>query len=225
MEKKIAPSLMCCDFMRLGEQIRTFEENGIELLHIDVMDGHFVPNVQFGTDLCRKIKAFTNIPLDYHFMVEKPETFLDYFRSIGEGDYVSVHVESTCHMQRVLQAIRDRGARAMAAINPATPIGMLEEILYDIDGVLVMSVNPGYAGQKLIPGAIGKIAKLRKYLDDHGKADVEVEVDGNVSFENGRRMSEAGANIFVAGSSSVFRRGLSLEEGIAELRNSIHSHP
>ncbi len=221
MKSKISPSLMCCDFMHLGEQIKEFEKNKIELLHMDVMDGHFVPNVQLGTDLCKKVKEFTNIPLDYHLMVEKPENFLNYFSSIGEGDYVSIHAESTCHVQRVLQSIKDKGAKALIAINPATPICMIEDILDDIDGVLLMSVNPGFAGQKLISHSLQKIATLREFLDENGKEDVEIEVDGNVSFENAKLMKTAGANIFVAGTSSVFKKGLTLDEGIKTLRENI----
>lgn len=222
MKTKIAPSLMCCDFMHLGEQIKVFEQNQIELLHIDVMDGHFVPNIQLGTDLCKKIKEYTNIPLDYHFMVEKPELFVEYFTSIGKGDQVSIHFESTCHVQKVLQAIKDKGAKAFIALNPATPICSIEDVLDDIDGVLLMSVNPGFAGQKLIPHSLTKISKLRKFLDDNGKQNVEIEADGNVSFANAKLMKGAGANIFVAGMSSMFSKDFTIDEGICKLRNCIN---
>ena len=221
MKKKIAPSLMCCDFFNLKEQIETFERNDIELLHIDVMDGQFVPNIQLGTDLVKQIKANTNLPIDYHLMVERPEIVLNYFDSIGEGDYVSVHYESTYHVQRVLTQIKNRGAKALIALNPATPICSIENILEDLDGVLIMTVNPGYAGQKLIPQCIKKIADLKEFLIKNGKENVEIEVDGNVSFENAKIMSEAGVDIFVSGSSSVFKKGLTLQEGIAKLREMI----
>ncbi len=222
MKKKIAPSLMCCDFFNLKEQIETFEKNDIELLHIDVMDGQFVPNIQLGTDLVKQIKSKTKIPIDYHLMVEKPEIVLNYFDSIGEGDYVSIHYESTYHVQRVLTQIKNKGAKALIALNPATPICCIENILDDIDGVLLMTVNPGYAGQKLIPQGLKKIADLKKYLKEHGKEDVEIEVDGNVSFENAKLMSKAGANIFVSGSSSVFKKNMGLEETIALMREYIN---
>ena len=222
MKKKIAPSLMCCDFFNLKEQIDIFEKTGIELLHVDVMDGQFVPNIQLGTDLIKQIKSKTNIPIDYHLMVEKPEIILNYFDAIGEGDYVSIHYESTYHVQRVLTQIKNRGAKALIALNPATPICMIENILEDIDGVLIMSVNPGYAGQKLIPQCIKKIADLKEFLIKNGKKNVEIEVDGNVSFENAKIMSEAGADIFVSGSSSIFRKDLTLEQGVQKLREMIN---
>ena len=222
MKKKIAPSLMCCDFFNLKEQIETFERNDIELLHIDVMDGKFVPNIQLGTDLVKQIKGKTNIPIDYHLMVERPEIVLNYFDSIGEGDYVSIHYESTYHVQRVLTQIKNKGAKALLALNPATPLCALDHVLEDIDGVLIMSVNPGYAGQKLIPQCIKKIADLKEMLIKNGRESVEIEVDGNVSFENAKLMSDAGANIFVSGSSSIFKKGLTLDEGILKLREIIN---
>ena len=222
MKKKIAPSLMCCDFFNLKEQIESFERNDIELLHVDVMDGQFVPNIQLGTDLIKQIKGKTNIPIDYHLMVERPEIVLNYFDAIGEGDYVSIHYESTYHVQRVLTQIKNRGAKALLALNPATPLCVLDHVLEDIDGVLIMSVNPGYAGQKLIPQCIKKIADLKEMLIQKGRENVEIEVDGNVSFENAKLMSDAGANIFVSGSSSVFKKGLTLDEGISKLREIIN---
>lgn len=219
MDKKIAPSMMCCDFMKLSETLDVFKRKNIELLHIDVMDGQFVPNIQLGTDLCKQIKRNTDIPLDYHFMVEEPERVINYFDFIGENDYVSIHYESTRHVQRVLQAVKSKGAKPMLALNPATPICCMENVIDDIQGVLIMSVNPGFAGQKLIPQALKKISETRKFLDEHGGKNVEIEVDGNVSFENARLMSEAGANIFVAGTSSVFKGNM--EENVDTLRKAI----
>ena len=222
MKKKIAPSLMCCDFFNLKEPIETFEKTGIELLHVDVMDGQFVPNIQLGTDLVKQIKAKTNTPIDYHLMVEKPEIVLNYFDAISEGDYVSIHYESTYHVQRVLTQIKNRGAKALLALNPATSLCSIDHVLEDIDGVLIMSVNPGYAGQKLIPQCIKKIIDLKEMLIKNGRENVEIEIDGNVSFENAKLMSDAGANIFVSGSSSIFKKGLTLDEGIAKLREIIN---
>lgn len=219
MKKQISPSMMCADIAEIKSTLKTFEECGIEYLHIDIMDGVFVPNFTLGPDYCKSLKKMTNIPLDIHLMVEKPERFLDIF-PIGVGDYVAVHVESTPHLQRALSMIKAKGAKAMVAINPATPISALDYVLPDIDGVLVMTVNPGFAGQKLVPQTLEKIQRVREYLDEKGYAHVEIEVDGNVSFENAKKMSTAGANIFVAGTSSVFT-GTDMAENIAKLREAV----
>ena len=213
--KKISPSMMCCDFLRLKEQLALMEKNKIEYLHVDIMDGSFVPNYTLGTDFIRQMHKATDIPLDLHLMIDEPENKLDWF-TFGTRDIVSVHWESTKHLQRVLQQIRNRGAKAFVALNPATPIRMIENVLDDLDGVLVMTVNPGFAGQKLIPACLKKIADLRAYLDQNGKGDMEIEVDGNVSFENARLMRQAGADIFVAGTSSIFQGDM--EENIEKLR-------
>ena len=220
MKSKISPSMMCADIMDMKKVIDTFEQEGIEYLHIDIMDGQFVPNFTLGTDYCKILKQNTSIPLDIHLMLEDPENKIDWF-PIGEGDYVSVHVESTRHLQRVLTQIRAKGGKPMVAINPATPLEMIQHVLDDIDGVLVMTVNPGFAGQKLVPETLNKISALRKYLDENGYEKIEIEVDGNVSFENARKMRDAGADIFVAGSSSVFKKELTIEEGAKKLRESI----
>lgn len=213
--KKISPSMMCCDFMRLKEQLAIFEETGIEYLHIDIMDGSFVPNYTLGSDFVKQMKKATAIPLDLHLMIDEPENKLDWF-SFGAGDIVSVHAESTKHLQRALEKIKNRGAKAYVALNPATPICMIEEVLDDVDGVLVMTVNPGFAGQKLIPHGLKKIKKVRRFLNERGKSNAEIEVDGNVSFVNADLMNKAGADIFVAGTSSVFCGDL--KEGVAKLR-------
>ncbi len=217
MKDKISPSMMCVDFFKLEEALDVFEEQGIELLHIDIMDGNFVPNITLGTDFCKSLKERCNIPLDIHLMVEKPEEKIDWF-NVGCGDYISVHLETTKHLQRTLNLIKQKGCKAMVAINPATPIYMLENVLDDIDGVLIMSVNPGFSGQKLIPQSIKKIEEVRRYLDDKGYNNIEIEVDGNVSFENVKLMKFAGANIFVAGTSSIFNKNMSINEGIRFMR-------
>ncbi len=218
MKNKISPSMMCVDFMNIKETLAIMEAEKIEYLHIDIMDGSFVQNYTLGTDFCKMLKSACNIPLDLHLMIEKPELKLDWF-PIGKGDYVSVHAESTCHLQRVLGMIREKGAKPMVALNPATPVSALDYVLDDIDGVLVMTVNPGFSGQKLIPQTIQKIRDVRSYLNEKGYPDTEIEVDGNVSFENALRMKDAGANIFVAGTSGIFRPDLPLASGIAKLRN------
>ena len=220
MKKQISPSMMCVDFMNVAGDLATMEKNGIEYLHIDIMDGEFVNNYTLGTDFCKVMKKNSSIPLDIHLMIEKPENKLSWFE-FGEGDYVSVHYESTKHIQRALQQIKQRGAKPMIALNPATPLEVLEWVLPDIDAVLLMTVNPGFAGQKLVPQTLEKITACRKFLDERGYTNVEIEVDGNVSFENARKMSDAGADIFVAGSSSMFAKDITLEEGIKKLREAI----
>ena len=220
MQKKISPSVMCADFFALEKTIRDFEALGIELIHVDIMDGSFVPNFTLGTDFIKALKKNTEIPLDIHLMINDPEAKLDWFE-FGEGDYVSVHAESTKHLHKALSAIRARGARAMVAINPATSIDILEPILDEIDAVLVMTVNPGFAGQKLVASTLKKISALRAYLDENGYSDIEIEVDGNVSYENARLMNEAGANIFVVGTSSVFSKIGDLFSNTEKFRNII----
>ena len=220
MKSLISPSLMCADFLRLGDELKKLEKNGIEYLHIDIMDGEFVPNFQLGTDFIKQLKKGTSIPLDVHMMVKNPENKLDWI-PFGEGDYVSVHYEACTHLQRALSMIRARGGKAMLALNPGTPLSVLEEVLPDLDAILVMTVNPGFAGQKLIPSTLDKIRRLRRYLDENGYGHVEIECDGNVSFENAKKMREAGANIFVAGSSSIYAKTGSFEENIAKLREAI----
>ncbi len=203
MKLKLTPSMMCCDFVRLEPQLRVFEQCGIDLLHIDVMDGSFVPNFALGTDYVRHLRRASAIPMDIHLMVEYPERHLDAF-DIQSGDYVSVHYESTKHLQRVLAAIKARGAKALLALNPATPVEVAIDVLDDIDGLLIMTVNPGFAGQKMVPHGIEKIRRARAFLDANGKKDAEIEVDGNVSIPNAKLMCDAGANIFVGGTGAVF---------------------
>ena len=218
MNVKICPSMMCADIFDLKNVISVFEEKNIDYLHIDIMDGVFVPNYTLGTDYCRLLKAETDIPLDIHLMVNEPENKIDWF-PVGENDYVSVHVESTNHLHRALMRIKEKGAKPMVALNPATPVCMIENVLDDIEAVLVMTVNPGYAGQKLIPSTINKIAEIRKYLNVRGYSDIEIEVDGNVSFENATKMKNAGANMFVVGSSGIFKKEYTLKEGIEKFRS------
>lgn len=218
LDKCISPSLMCCDFFDLKSQIECFEREGIEYLHIDIMDGAYVPNFALGVDFIKQLHRNTNIPLDIHLMIENPDAKLDWFE-IRQGDIVSIHAESTRHLQRALSMVKVKGGKAFVAINPATPICAIEEVLDDIDGVLVMTVNPGFAGQKLVPSTLKKIEKIRALLDSLGKTDIEIEVDGNVSLPNARLMADAGANIFVGGTSSVF--GNDLSQGVKNLRNAI----
>ncbi|WP_010261819.1 ribulose-phosphate 3-epimerase [Treponema primitia] len=217
---KLSPSMMCADLFYLRDTIDIFETNHIPYLHIDVMDGSFVPNLMLGTDMTRQIRRGSSIPLDIHLMIENPGEKLEWFLPQG-GEYVSVHVETTRHLQRVLHKIRTLGAKPMVALNPATPLMTIEDVLPDVDAVLLMTVNPGFAGQKLIPQTLDKIKRLRTLLDDRGFAEVEIEVDGNVTLENALKMRSAGANIFVAGTSLLFRPGTSGEVSCGEIENHI----
>ena len=216
---KIAPSIMCAPMFELPKYVAEMEAFGIELIHIDIMDGSFVQNYTLGTNFVKELKGKTSIPLDIHLMIEDPESKLQWF----EGDYVSVHFEATRHLQKALAAIRARGAKAMVAINPATPISALDSVLDDIDAVLVMTVNPGFAGQKLVSSTLRKIKALREYLDNAGYEHIEIEVDGNVSFENAQLMHEAGANIFVCGTSSVYAKDTPVSENIKRFRDILNS--
>lgn len=220
MNMQISPSMMCADILSMRETLTSFAESGIEYLHIDIMDGSFVPNFTLGTDYCAALHRYSNIPLDIHMMVERPEDKLKFF-TLQAGDIVSVHAESTYHIQRTLTQIRQAGARPFLALNPATPLSYLDYVLDDIDGVLIMTVNPGFAGQKLIPQTLDKIRRLRTFLAERGYGDLPVECDGNVSFENARKMRAAGADIFVAGTSSIYAKGHTLEENLEILREAI----
>lgn len=211
---------MCADFLELGRELRELERFGIEYLHIDIMDGVFVPNYTLGTDFIKKLHRATAIPLDIHLMIDRPDFKLDRFE-LRHGDYVSIHYEATPHVQRTLAAIRQTGAKPMLALNPATPLCVLEDLLPDIDAVLIMTVNPGYSGQSLIPQTIDKISRLRLMLDNSGYPGIEIECDGNVSFDNAVKMSCAGANIFVAGTSSLYAPGSSLGENVTRFREVI----
>lgn len=216
MKNKIAPSMMCCDFLRMGAQLECFEKNGVDLLHIDVMDGSFVPNFALGTDFVKQLKRATSIPVDVHLMVEDPERHIAAF-PVGEGDYVSVHYETTRHLQRTLAAVKATGANALLAINPATPVEVAIDVLDDIDGLLLMTVNPGFAGQRMVPHSIEKIRRARAFLNANGREDAEIQVDGNVSIENAIRMKAAGASVFVLGTAALFT-GAPLDETIKKFR-------
>jgi ribulose-phosphate 3-epimerase len=216
---QLTPSMMCADLLQLAGTIKLFEECKIPYLHMDVMDGSFVPNLMLGTDAIRQIRRAAAIPLDIHLMIEEPGEKIEWFEP-QSGDYVSIHAETTRHLQRALAKIRSLGAKPMVAINPATPLAAIEEVLCDVDAVLVMTVNPGYAGQKLVPQTLEKIKRLRAMLDGRGLGGVEIEVDGNVTLENARKMRAAGANIFVAGTSLLFRPGR-IEDHIARFYQEI----
>ncbi|MBQ6066736.1 MAG: ribulose-phosphate 3-epimerase [Clostridia bacterium] len=212
----ISPSLMCADIFKLREIIDAFEANGIEYLHIDVMDGQFVPNFCLGTDYCRRLKAGASIPLDIHLMVTEPEEKLKAF-PFGPGDFVSVHFESASDVTGALNAVRERGAGAFLAINPNTPVEAVKPFLPLLEGVLLMTVYPGFAGQKMTDGSLERITALRKLLDEAGRPDCRIEVDGNVNYEKAPLMRKAGADIFVVGTSSVLGPG-DIDENIRRMR-------
>ena len=193
---KIAPSILSADFAALGEAIARVEAAGADLLHVDVMDGHFVPNLSIGPPVIESIRKRTRLPLDVHLMIEEPERWVETYVRSG-ADYVTVHVEASAHLERTLTLIREAGARAGAALNPSTPPEVLQYVLDDLDLVLVMSVNPGFGGQSFIPSAYEKIRRLRTLLADR---PVLVSVDGGVKADNAGALAEAGAGVLVAGS-------------------------
>ncbi len=199
---KIAPSLMCADFIALGPELDVMRAGGIDYLHVDIMDGRYVPNFTLGPDFCRRLAAYSPIPLDIHLMIEAPDDHLQSFAQFP-GATVSFHPETTRHPLRTIDAIRSFGARAAIAVDPAMPASLVKEMLPLVDLVCVMTVNPGYAGQKLIPGAMDKIREIADMAAATGRA-IEVEVDGNVSWENIPRMVEAGGDVLVAGTSSLY---------------------
>ena len=197
-KKKIAPSILSADFACLAEEIKAVEQAGADILHIDVMDGHFVPNFTIGPPIVAAIKKVTRLPLDVHLMMTNPDDFIPEFIEAG-SNYLTVHVETCPHLHRTIQSIKERGIRAGVTLNPATPLSAVEPILPEVDLLLIMSVNPGFGGQKFIPSVMDKIKLARRMIDAKG-LKVELEVDGGLKVENVGAISSAGADIFVAGS-------------------------
>jgi len=196
--KKISPSILSADFTRLGEEIAAVEKAGADYLHIDVMDGHFVPNITIGPLVVKAVRPVTNIPLDVHLMISQPDLYIEEFVQAG-ADIISVHAEAATHLHRTLGHIRSCGAKSAVALNPATPISVLDHVLTQLDMVLIMSVNPGFEAQKFIPEVTTKIKSLREKIDSLG-VNIEIEVDGGINHETIERVSSAGADVFVAGS-------------------------
>jgi ribulose-phosphate 3-epimerase len=216
----VSPSMMCVDALNFESELRRVEGLGVDLLHMDVMDGHFVPNMPLGLGVLERLRAKTALPIDVHLMVADNDFFIDLLRGCGVSQF-SVHVESSPHLDRTLAHVRDVGALAGAAINPATPLTSIEYVLERLDYVLVMTVNPGFAGQKLTPASIRKISDCRKMLDAHGYRHLPIQVDGNVSFENIPAMVAAGAANIVAGTSSIFHAGASMRDNMVRIRQAI----
>lgn len=195
---KIAPSILASDFSKLGEEIAKVEKAGADLIHIDVMDGHFVPNITIGPPVVKCLRKTTKLPFDVHLMIENADLYIDSFIDAG-ADIISVHIENNPHIHRTLQQIRKMGARASAALNPSTPLNILEWLLDNVDMVLLMTVNPGFGGQSFIEGMTEKVRGLRKMANMKG-LKLDIEVDGGIDTENIFRVTEAGANVLVAGS-------------------------
>jgi ribulose-phosphate 3-epimerase len=195
---KLAPSILLADFSNLLVDVKAVEDAGVEYLHVDVMDGHFVPNISFGAPVLKALKGKTNLFVDVHLMIENPDQYIADFVDAG-ADSIGVHVEATRHLHRTIQLIKSYGVQAAVTLNPATPLSSIEEILEDVDMVLLMSVNPGFGGQSYIPQTTAKIKRLRKMIDERG-LDVAIQVDGGIKLSNAKEVVKAGADILVAGS-------------------------
>lgn len=202
-KKCISATMMCSDLKNLEKTIEIFERKQIDYLHIDVMDGSFVPNLGLGVDYIRSLMNLTDIPFDIHLMADRPEEKLEWL-GLREKDIISIHYESTPHIQKAIGMAHHYGCKVFLAINPGTPIYSVEELVNDIDGINMLMVNPGFAGQKIIPHCIDKMRRMKKYIDELGQSGKFIEVDGNINFENAKTLSEYGASIFVAGTSSIF---------------------
>jgi len=219
---KIAPSILSADFARLGDEIRTVEQAGADWIHIDVMDGRFVPNISIGLPVVQAVRRVTRLPLDVHLMIVEPERYLAAFAADG-ADRLTVQVEACPHLHRTVQQIHELGVGAGVALNPATPLVLLEDILPDLDLALVMSVNPGFGGQRFIPASLARITRLRQMLSQIGSA-AELEVDGGVNEETAGAVVTAGATVLVAGS-AVFTSPVGAPAALAQLRQAAIKTP
>jgi ribulose-phosphate 3-epimerase len=201
---ELAPSILSADFAHLGEQVARAQEGGASVIHVDIMDGHFVPNLTIGPPVVKSLRKVTKLPLDCHLMIDNPDEFIPIFAEAG-ADWISIHQEATVHLNRSLQHIRDHGVRAGVVINPATPVGTLSEVLDMVDYVLVMSVNPGFGGQKFLPNSLHKMRHLAEIRSQRG-LNYRIEVDGGVALDTVAEVVRAGAEILVAGN-AVFGKG------------------
>lgn len=195
---KVAPSLLSCNFTRLSEEIKALEQSGVDYLHYDVMDGHFVPNISFGLPILEQLRKITSLTIDTHLMIDQPERYIQAFADAG-SDIITVHVESTVHIHRVIQQIKETGKKAGITLNPGTPVSMIEPLLKEVDLVLVMSVNPGFGGQSFIENMVERISYLNEYRQLH-HLSYEIEVDGGVNDKTAEWCRKEGADVLVAGS-------------------------
>ena len=220
MKNKISASLMCADPFELKTALKTLEKNNVDYLHIDIMDGKFVPNLGIGSDYINALKKHTHIPMDYHIMVKDPDSIINLL-DFRPQDIVSVHYESSFQIQRTLENIRNKGdCKVMVAVNPATPLCVLEELIYYIDGINLLMVNPGFAGQQMVQNCLKKAEKVARFIRKFKREDIIFEVDGNISFDHAKTLNKIGANLFVAGTSSIFNKN-DMEENIKELQSCI----
>lgn len=194
----LSPSILSADFSKLGEEILQLEEGGADYIHLDIMDGHYVPNISFGPAIIKQLRNITKLPFDVHLMIDRPERYIKDFVDAG-ADIITVHPESTIHLHRVVQMIKGHGLKAGVTLNPATPLEAIDYVLEDIDMVLIMTVNPGFGGQSFIESMKEKIRKLRNIIDSRG-LDIKIEVDGGVKLDNAREILDCGADIIVVGS-------------------------
>ncbi|MCK6077437.1 ribulose-phosphate 3-epimerase [Paenibacillus silvae] len=214
---KIAPSILSADFAKLGAEVAEAQAAGGDWIHVDVMDGHFVPNITLGPAIVKAIAPHTTLPLDVHLMIENPERYVEEFAKAGAA-VITVHAEACVHLHRVIHLIKEQGVKAGVALNPGTPASAIQEVLDDVDMVLVMTVNPGFGGQAFISGTMNKIKQIRTWLNEKGRHDVHIEVDGGIAADTAPLVVEAGADVLVAGSAVFGREDRSA--AIAEIRSS-----